>query len=80
MLAKDPGHGKYLCSTMEEQCVVDLSFHHHGLLLLLTVYQDENPAPDTSKSGMYIRLSKMLSTLHRSRVFLKVLFGVASER
>ena len=59
--------------------MVDLSFHQHGLLLLPIVYQDENPTPDTSKLGMYIGLSQMLRTMHCSRVFLKLLVGVALE-
>ena len=53
MLAKDLGLGKYLCCRMEVQCVVDQLFHHGGLLLLLTVYQDENQVPDYSKLGMF---------------------------
>ena len=68
MLAEDPGHGKYLCSTMEEQCVVDLSFRQHGLLLLPIVYQDENPAPDTSKLGTYTDLSKTFRAVVNSQI------------
>ena len=51
MLAKDHGHGRFLCCTMEEQCAVDQLLHRNGLLLLLIVCLGENPVPDTSKLG-----------------------------
>ena len=57
------GHGRFLCYTMEEQCVVVHLLHHNGLLLQLTVSLEENRQLATSKSGAYSRIRSASSTM-----------------